>query len=190
MTTPVDVAAWIWPYWTDATDRITAISIAMARGMNPAQPGGVFGVSDGGDGPAQAATAYGIWAQKGWKAFPDKGSGRATLFLPFATTAASAYAATQVAKVVPEGVGVVKSSAEALGGIPGAITGAVDKLTDTLAIAKWLTTPNAWVRIAKVGIGIGLVFTGSFMIVFRTASGAVVGTVSRADDMLAASPNA
>jgi hypothetical protein len=180
---PLTLADWAWPFWTTTRDRTIAVTIGMVNAGHLDDGHGVFGQGGPpGEGPGQAAAAFAAWQARGWQAFPERNTGQAALFWP---VAAAAVAERSVQKPAAAAVTVGGAVAGSVSDVPGAISGAVDKLTDGLAAVKWLTTPNAWVRITKVGIGIGLVFIGAGLISIKAVGTPFTNLIGKADDAVA-----
>lgn len=173
------LADWVIPQWSDSRDRVTAVTIGLARGGDTNRPGGAFGQGGpAGDGPGQAAAARAVWAQRGWAAFPERSSGAAALYWPVAAAAVAERAVQTVASApatVAQTAATVEQSA----------AGLVGAAADTFAIAHWLTTPNAWIRITKVIAGVGLVFIGAAMISFNSIGTPFTRLIGRADEAVA-----
>lgn len=180
------IADWVIPLWSDTRDRVIAVTIGLARGGDTDRAGGVFGQGGpAGDGPGQAAAAYQVWRSKGWDGFPERGSGAAALYWPVAAAAVAERAVQGPVSAVVNAPGQVVQSAQ---DTANALGGLVGQAQDAFAVAHWLTTPNAWVRIAKVGIGIGLVFIGTLMITFNRTDTPFTKGLEKVDDMLARAP--
>jgi len=182
------IADWVIPNWQNTRDRVIAVTIGLARGGDPNRAGGVFGQGGpAGDGAGQAAAAYAVWRDRGWDAFPERSKGAAALYWPVAAAAVAERAVQQPVSAVVNAPGVVAQTAS---DVTRAIDGVVGQAADALAVAHWLTTPNAWVRITKVAAGIGLVFIGALMITFNRVDTPFNKGLQKVDEMLARSPNA
>ena len=158
-----DVARWVIPYWRGVTDETIAVTVGMARGADVNAAGGVFGQGGpAGDGKGQAAAAYAVFQEKGWKAFPERSSGQAALRWPQAAAAVAAAHATDTAGDVASDVG---------GAAGGAVSTATDTATgigelagESVALMRFLTDPNTVIRGVKILIGGALLIVGAVMI--------------------------
>ena len=140
-----------------------------------------------------AQLAHRVWQAQGWNAW--------SVHKPSDPVGHTRYLAA--VPLATAWVQVVAGPAAAASGAAAATTGEVDGaagaakdvlssplglLTKPLGVLDWLTTPDAWMRILKVGIGAALMIGGSYMLVHvnflqpvgEKVAGLVVGGTGKA----------
>jgi hypothetical protein len=132
-----------------------AIAIAAASGSNESSSTGAWGIGGPvGDGPGQAKAALAARQAQGWDAFPAYRRGSYVLYLPAATAVAASTAA------VSTGVDAVGAVTDTNAKVSSALGG----IGETFAVVHWLTTPNAWTRVAKFVVGGALVLIAAISV--------------------------
>jgi hypothetical protein len=152
---PGEVVRWVQAGGWTGLDRTSATAVAMAASRgNPAAPGGLFGVGTTGSGADQAKAAYALYKARGWSAFPAYGGGAFVLWWPTAAAAVGAVG-SPATPIVDRAVQLPGEAArEVVSGGP---------LDEAATAIRWLTGPDAWQRIVKVGIGVILISVGAVM---------------------------
>jgi len=176
------IGSWAWVSGWRGTDLAVSIAVAMATGGDPARAGGLYGIGGGGDGPSQANAAYAKWKTNGWTDFPTHQSRGYLLFMPQATVAAGIVSSvgppTQTA--VEAGQAAAGAVSSAVDNVSGVVDNATSIVEEPLAVLRFLTLPQTWQRIAKIGGGFILVAVGTFLLTQSTiwAASKSVGKVA------------
>lgn len=169
MADPITIARWVGEAGWPADTRVKATAIALASGADPTAPGGLFGVGNTGDGPAQAKHALDVYRAQGWSAFPRHRSGLDVLMMPPAVAAVAAAGAVAVVSDVPKGAEKAATP----------ITAPAQLATTAGAIATYATTEEFWRRAVKFGMGVTMMMIGAFKLtrglVFKPVADVVVG---------------
>lgn len=153
MATAAQVARWASAAGWSGPDLVTAVAVGIASGGDEKAPGGVWG-SGGGDGPAQAVSAFDQWKKSGWDSFPRHKDKRYLLFIPLAVATVTALAPVTA---VTDTVDATQQAAQAT----------ADAAQSVSRAFQFAFSRQFWGNVLKVGIGSGLIMIGLSMIVNR-----------------------
>jgi hypothetical protein len=147
-----------------------AVAVGLAQGADPNAAGGVWGLSDAPADPVgQARQALQVKASGGWSAFPSYRSGGYLLYMPLATTAVSVVSVSTVTSSVATATGT--GVAAGVDAVTEPVQTAGSTVERAGMLATFLLQPAGWERIAKVVLGLGLIFIGSATLVGKFALG-------------------
>lgn len=156
MASVLEIAGWVLDAGWKGADATTATAIALRTTTDPNHRGGLFGLGQGDGGAAQAAAAYAAWTGRGrdWDTFAAYRDNGYLLFMPAAAAAVAAVTVTGPAeKLVKDADAAVDQAA--------ATTQALLSTAETVGkVGGFLTTPGAWDRIVKIGLGVMVVGLG------------------------------
>jgi hypothetical protein len=175
-----ELARWIrdagWPRDQEAK----AWSMAVANGMDPDRPGGIFGLADApkADGPAQAKHGYTVWSSEGFKPFAADRTGA---WIPWMLSAQATFLTVQLGPIVTPGEAaeVVTEQAKAtLTPVLNPITSRIDMVLDTI---RYAFSEEGRQRLSKYGLGLAFTLAGAILVATRGTGAIVRPVLDKAD---------